>query len=196
MRGATPRGGPSVLNRGDGALDSVVRETRARPAHADEAPPPLPAFELTAAERKLAELLAYSLLLQEGAGRVVPLLVDPASIALMGRVREAGGVIFERGASLVDDAARRSAVRDLASESHNQARSTMQSFLPAGFAVVEGLDYLAMALAETIGHWSLLPHLDGATEAYGRVGEEVITLLRPHLTQVIDAASRFEVRLN
>lgn len=160
-------------------------------------PSPIDALraDVTQAEEKLAALIAYSLLIQDAAARVVTHLVDPRGVALLERVRETGRLVSGQTLGLADSLPHAATVRDLGTEVHKELRRTMESFLPAGFTGGEGLDYIAMVHAETIGHWSLLPHLAGSTPSFDTVADEVISQLRPQLTELVDAATHLGVQL-
>ena len=71
--------------------------------------------------------------------------------------------------------------------------AALNGFLRPGFSAIEGLDYIAMAKAEMIGHWVMLENLDPPPE-FRELAEWALPRLRRQLRQVANAAAGFERR--
>ena len=53
----------------------------------------------------------------------------------------------------------------MAHEAYEEGTPILNRFLHPGFSAIEGLDYIAMAQAETIGHWVMLQNMDSPPAA-------------------------------
>jgi len=182
-------GRPSVF-RGDSRID-LDRVVETMQDHSHEGRPD-PAT-VSPAERKLAEIIAYSRLSAEAGERTSSLLIASSAIELLDEVREETEQIKGRSIRLADSLPNHEEIRELGYAIHEEGVAALNGFLRPGFSAIEGLDYIAMAKAEMIGHWVMLENLDPPPE-FRELAEWALPRLRRQLRQVANAAAGFERR--
>ncbi|MGK2931204.1 MAG: hypothetical protein ACSLFD_00245 [Solirubrobacterales bacterium] len=182
-------GRPSVFRGGSrNDLDLVVETMQDHPRDGRPDPAGVPP-----AERKLAEIIAFSRLAADAAERTSALLVASPTLELLDEVREETEQIKGRCIRLADSLEGRERIRELSYAAYEDGTGTLNGFLRPGFSAIEGLDYIAMAKAEMIGHWVMLENLDSAPE-FKELARWALPRLRQQLQNVAGAAAGFDRR--
>lgn len=140
-------------------------------------------------EQRLGELIGDSLVLQEAAERVGARAVVPGTVALLKEIRDTERELFTDGRAHAEGFERRQRIRLVVAEYLDHRVRFMDSCLEPHFTVGEGLDFIAMCMAEALGRWGVLARLAGNHEPLAELAEDAQVTLRPQLAAVVKAAS-------
>lgn len=138
-------------------------------------------------ERRLGELVGDSLVLQEAAERVAGHTIVPATSDLLREIRAAQRRLFADPRIRAEKRESLQVIRAATVEYLDHRVAFMDSCLDPGFTIEEGLDFIAMSLAEALGRWGVLERLTGDDTPLARLAREARELLQPQLASVLVA---------
>jgi hypothetical protein len=117
--------------------------------------------ELTVLEEKLAEVLGLAMAAQETTRKVEKLTEDDDLSHTLERMREEAEQTEERCTELAGDLdGKKTAVLDKAGETKGEATEMMSTYLGDDADALDGFEFLTMAEAAEVGHWSVLRKLN------------------------------------
>jgi hypothetical protein len=116
--------------------------------------------ELTVLEEKLAEVIGLAMAAQGATEKVEKLTDDEELAAKLEQMREEARETEERGTEYADDLeGKKTAVLDKARETKTEATEMMSTYLGEDADDLDGFEFLTMAEAGEVGHWSILGKL-------------------------------------
>ena len=117
--------------------------------------------ELTVLEEKLAEVIGLAMAAQGATEKVEALTEDEELTQQLERMREEARETEERGTRYVEDLdGKKTAVLDKARETKAEATEMMSTYLGDDADDLDGFEFLTMAEAGEVGHWSVLGKLN------------------------------------
>ena len=117
--------------------------------------------ELTVLEEKLAEVIGLAMAAQGATEKVESLTEDEELTQQLERMREEARETEERGTRFVEDLdGKKTAVLDKARETKAEATEMMSTYLGDDADDLDGFEFLTMAEAGEVGHWSVLAKLN------------------------------------
>lgn len=185
----------SPAGASESLTERVRRELRASRRHdlaRMNAPEELPEDRRDAGallEQRLGELIGDSLILQEAAERVGDRAVVPGTVALLKEIRDTERDLFTDGRAHAEGFVRRQRIRLVVAEYLDHRVRFMDSCLQPHFTIGEGLDFIAMCMAEALGRWGVLARLAGNDEPLAELAEDAEKTLRPQLAAVVKVAA-------
>ena len=150
--------------------------------------------ELTNLESKLGEVVGLAMAAQEAGQKVAKLAQDDGNEKLVGtleRMRGEAKETEERGTEVAGTFdGKKTAILDEAREVKQKAQEMMKTYLDQASDSLDGFEFLTMAEAGEVGHWSVLGVLGekaGRTEV-----EELVQWAKPiqerHFQQVLEGS--------
>ena len=120
--------------------------------------------ELTVLEEKLAEVIGLAMAAQGATEKVESLTEDEELTQQLERMREEARETEERGTRFAEDLdGKKTAVLDKARETKAEATEMMSTYLGDDADDLDGFEFLTMAEAGEVGHWSVLGKLNEQT---------------------------------
>jgi hypothetical protein len=117
--------------------------------------------ELTVLEEKLAEVIGLAMAAQGATEKVESLTEDEDLTQQLERMREEARETEERGTRYAEDLdGKKTAVLDKARETKAEATEMMSTYLGDDADDLDGFEFLTMAEAGEVGHWSVLGKLN------------------------------------
>jgi hypothetical protein len=117
--------------------------------------------ELTVLEEKLAEVIGLAMAAQGATEKVESLTEDEELTQQLERMREEARETEERGTRFAEDLdGKKTAVLDKARETKAEATEMMSTYLGDDADDLDGFEFLTMAEAGEVGHWSVLGKLN------------------------------------
>jgi hypothetical protein len=117
--------------------------------------------ELTVLEEKLAEVIGLAMAAQGATEKVESLTEDEELSQQLERMREEARETEERGTRFAEDLdGKKTAVLDKARETKAEATEMMSTYLGDDADDLDGFEFLTMAEAGEVGHWSVLAKLN------------------------------------
>jgi hypothetical protein len=117
--------------------------------------------ELTVLEEKLAEVIGLAMAAQGATEKVEALTEDEELTQQLERMREEARETEERGTRYAEDLdGKKTAVLDKARETKAEATEMMSTYLGDDADDLDGFEFLTMAEAGEVGHWSVLGKLN------------------------------------
>src|SRR5215208_8440781 len=117
--------------------------------------------ELTVLEEKLAEVFGFAIAEQGATEKVESLTDDEDLTQQLERMREEARETEERGTRYAEDLdGKKTAVLDKARETKAEATEMMSTYLGDDADDLDGFEFLTMAEAGEVGHWSVLAKLN------------------------------------
>jgi hypothetical protein len=117
--------------------------------------------ELTVLEEKLAEVIGLAMAAQGATEKVESLTEDKELAQQLERMREEARETEERGTRYAEDLdGKKTAVLDKARETKAEANEMMSTYLGDDADDLDGFEFLTMAEAGEVGHWSVLGKLN------------------------------------
>jgi hypothetical protein len=111
-------------------------------------------------EEKLAELIGLAMAAQGATEKVEKLTDDDELTQQLQRMRDEARETEERGTSVADDIdGKKTAILDKARETKSEATEMMSTYLGDDSDDLDGFEFLTMAEAGEVGHWSILGKL-------------------------------------
>jgi hypothetical protein len=117
--------------------------------------------ELTVLEEKLAEVIGLAMAAQGATEKVGGLTDDGELDEKLKRMQDEARETEERGTALADELdGKKTAVLDKARETKAEATEMMSTYLGDDADALDGFEFLTMAEAGDVGHWSVLRALN------------------------------------
>jgi hypothetical protein len=117
--------------------------------------------ELTVMEEKLAEVIGLAMAAQAATEKVEGLTDDEELASQLSRMRDEARETEERGTQYAEDLdGKKTAVLDKARETKGEATEMMSTYLGDDADDLDGFEFLTMAEAGEVGHWSVLGKLN------------------------------------
>jgi hypothetical protein len=117
--------------------------------------------ELTVLEEKLAEVIGLAMAAQGATEKIEALTEDEELTQQLERMREEARETEERGTRYAEDLdGKKTAVLDKARETKAEATEMMSTYLGDDADDLDGFEFLTMAEAGEVGHWSVLGKLN------------------------------------
>ena len=117
--------------------------------------------ELTVMEEKLAEVIGLAMAAQGATEEIGGLTGDGELAEKLERMNEEARETEERGTQLAGDLdGKKTAVLDKARETKGEATEMMSTYLGDDADALDGFEFLTMAEAGEVGHWSVLRKLN------------------------------------
>ncbi len=116
--------------------------------------------ELTNLESKLGEVVGLAMAAQEAGQKVAKLAKEDGNEELVGtleRMREQAKETEERGTQVASSfEGKKTAILEEAREVKGKAQEMMKTYLDEASDALDGFEFLTMAEASEVGHWSVL----------------------------------------
>jgi hypothetical protein len=117
--------------------------------------------ELTVMEEKLAEVIGLAMAAQGATEKVDGLTEDGDLSEKLRTMNEEARETEKRGTELADQLdGKKTAVLDKARETKGEATDMMSTYLGSDADALDGFEFLTMAEAGEVGHWSVLGKLN------------------------------------
>jgi hypothetical protein len=117
--------------------------------------------ELTVLEEKLAEVIGLAMAAQGASEKVGSLTEDRELAEKLERMREEARETEQRATELAGELdGKKTAVLDKARETKGEATEMMSTYLGDDADALDGFEFLTMAEAGELGHWSVLRTLN------------------------------------
>jgi hypothetical protein len=117
--------------------------------------------ELTVLEEKLAEVIGLAMAAQGATEKIAGMTDDGELSDKLERMREEARETEERGTQVADELdGKKTAVLDKARETKGEATEMMSTYLGDDADALDGFEFLTMAEAGEVGHWSVLRTLN------------------------------------
>ena len=117
--------------------------------------------DLTVLEEKLAEVLGLAMAAQGATDKIKGLTDDDGLAQTLDRMREEAAQTEERCTGLAEELnGKKTAVLEKARETKGEATEMMDTYLGDDADALDGFEFLTMAEAAEVGHWSVLRKLN------------------------------------
>jgi hypothetical protein len=117
--------------------------------------------ELTVLEEKLAEVIGLAMAAQGATEKVLGLTDDSELADKLEKMNGEARETEKRGTEVADGLdGKKTAVLDKARETKGEATDMMSTYLGADAEALDGFEFLTMAEAGEVGHWSVLKKLN------------------------------------
>jgi len=117
--------------------------------------------ELTVLEEKLAEVIGLAMAAQGATEKIGGLTDDGELSEKLERMNEEAHETEQRGTQMADQLdGKKTAVLDKARETKSEATEMMSTYLGDDADALDGFEFLTMAEAGEVGHWSVLRKLN------------------------------------
>ena len=117
--------------------------------------------ELTVLEEKLAEVLGLAMAAQDSTRKVEGLTEDESLAKTLARMRDEAEQTEERCTAIAEELdGKKTAVLEKARETKGEASDMMKTYLGDDADALDGFEFLTMAEAAEVGHWSVLRKLN------------------------------------
>jgi hypothetical protein len=117
--------------------------------------------ELTVLEEKLAEVIGLAMAAQGATEKIGGLTEDGELAEKLDQMKEEARETEQRGTALADELdGKKTAVLDKARETKGEATEMMSTYLGDDADALDGFEFLTMAEAGEVGHWSVLRKLN------------------------------------
>jgi hypothetical protein len=117
--------------------------------------------ELTVLEEKLGEVIGLAMAAQDATEKVERLTDDEELANQLERMRDEARETEEKGTQYAEDLdGKKTAVLDKARETKGEATEMMSTYLGDDADDLDGFEFLTMAEAGEVGHWSVLGKLN------------------------------------
>jgi len=149
--------------------------------------------ELTTLESKLGEVVGLAMAAQEATEKVMklPELEDDLAQKLQ-RMNEEAAEAERRGTELAGNfEGKKTAILEEARETKGKAKEMLQTYLDDEADALDGFEFLTMAEAGEVGHWSVLETLNQRARDAG-IGKYVdwgLPIQQRHLAEVTQATT-------
>ena len=150
--------------------------------------------ELTNLESKLGEVVGLAMAAQEAGQKVAKLAKDDGNDELVGtleRMREEAKETEERGTEVASSFdGKKTAILDEAREVKQKAQEMMKTYLDQASDSLDGFEFLTMAEAAEVGHWSVLRTLNqkAGHDELAELIEWALPIQQRHLRDVLDGS--------
>ena len=143
--------------------------------------------ELTVLEDKLGEVIGLAMAAQSATDKVGGLTDDEELARQLEQMQEDARETEERGTRFAGDLeGKKTAVLDKARETKGEATEMMSTYLGSDADSLDGFEFLTMAEAAEVGHWSVLRKLNerARDERLEELIEWALPIQQSHFEQV------------
>jgi hypothetical protein len=147
--------------------------------------------ELTVLEEKLAEVLGLAMAAQGATRKIESLTEDESLTQTLARMREEAEQTEERCTALAEDLdGKKTAVLEKARETKGEATEMMDTYLGDDSDGLDGFEFLTMAEAAEVGHWSVLRKLNeqASQQGLGELIEWALPIQERHFKEALDGS--------
>jgi hypothetical protein len=147
--------------------------------------------ELTVLEEKLGEVLGLAQAAQGATDKVRGMTDDESLAATLERMRGEAEQTEERCTAVADGIeGKKTAVLEKAQETKNEATEMMRTYLGEDADALDGFEFLTMAEAAEVGHWSVLRKLNeqAGQEKLAEVIDWALPIQEQHFKQALDGS--------
>jgi hypothetical protein len=147
--------------------------------------------ELTVLEEKLGEVLGLAMAAQDATSKVEKLTEDESLAQTLQRQRDEAEQTEQRCTTLVERLdGKKTAVLDKARETKGEATEMMKTYLGEDSDALDGFEFLTMAEAAEVGHWSVLRKLNerASQEGLGELIAWALPIQERHFKEALDGS--------
>jgi hypothetical protein len=147
--------------------------------------------ELTVLEEKLGEVLGLAMAAQDATSKVEKLTEDESLAQTLQRQRDEAEQTEERCTTLAEGLdGKKTAVLDKARETKGEATEMMKTYLGEDSDALDGFEFLTMAEAAEVGHWSVLRKLNerASQEGLGELIAWALPIQERHFKEALDGS--------
>jgi hypothetical protein len=147
--------------------------------------------ELTVLEEKLAEVLGLAMAAQDTTRKVEGLTEDESLAQTLERMRDEAEQTEERCTALADNLdGKKTAVLDKARETKGEATEMMKTYLGDDADGLDGFEFLTMAEAAEVGHWSVLRKLNerASQQGLGELIDWALPIQERHFKEALNGS--------
>jgi len=151
--------------------------------------------ELTNLEEKLAEVTGLAMAAEAAGGKVTKLTEkqDPDLVQTLQRMAQEAAETAERCQDVASSfSGKKTAILDEAREVKQKASEMMSTYLDKDADALDGFEFLTMAEAGEVGHWSVLQTLNqsAGNERVRELVEWALPIQERHLQDVLQGSRR------
>ena len=149
--------------------------------------------ELTKLESKLAEVLGLAMAAQGATDKVRGMLEDDESehAQTLERMKQEAEETEERCVSLADGLdGKKTAILESARETKGEATEMMETYLEGEDEALDGFEFLTMAEAGEVGHWSIVQTMSekAGDDRFHELAEWAVPIQQRHFDQALQAS--------
>ncbi|MBN1528844.1 MAG: hypothetical protein JW895_07265 [Thermoleophilaceae bacterium] len=149
--------------------------------------------ELTKLESKLAEVLGLSMAAQGATDKVRGMLDDDEAehAETLERMKQEAAETEERCVGLADDLdGKKTAILESARETKGEATEMMETYLEGEDEALDGFEFLTMAEAGEVGHWSIVQAMSekAGDTRFRELAEWALPIQRRHFDQALETS--------
>ena len=134
--------------------------------------------EITTLEEKLAEVTGLAKAAQEATEKVESMTDDDELVSQLEKMREEAAETERRCTDLADSRdGKKTAILEKAQETKNEAAEMMSTYLGEGSDDLDGFEFLTMAEAGEVGHWSIVGKMNERARVPGL--QELVDWMTP-----------------
>jgi hypothetical protein len=147
--------------------------------------------ELTVIEEKLAEVLGLAMAAKTATDKVSSLTKDAALQSTLERMHAEAGETEERCTDMAGELdGKKTAILEKARETKAEAAEMMKTYLGEDAEALDGFEFLTMAEAGEVGHWSVLGKLNerAARDDVRQLVDWALPIQQRHFQAVLDGS--------
>ena len=149
--------------------------------------------ELTTLEAKLAEVVGLAMAAQGATDKVKKLVAeeDPELARTLERMHEEAAETEERATEVAEGFdGKKTAILEKARETKKEATEMMDTYLGDDADALDGFEFLTMAEAAEVGHWSVLGKLNerASQQGLGELVEWALPIQKRHFKEALDGS--------
>jgi len=149
--------------------------------------------ELTTLDEKIGEVLGLAMAAQGATEKVKRLVDDDALAAELQRTHDEAAEIEERCTGLLEELdGKKTAVLEKARETKKEAVEMMETYLGEDADGLDGFEFLTMAEAGELGHWSVVAKLNerAGNATLQEIADWALPLQEEHLRRALGGSLR------
>ena len=147
--------------------------------------------ELTTLDEKIAEVLGLAMAAQGATDKIMKLVDDEELAAELKKMHDEAAQVEERCTALADTFnGKKTAILEKARETKQEAVEMMTTYLGEDPDGLDGFEFLTMAEAGEVGHWSVVAKMNEKARDPGiqEVADWALPLQEKHLRKVLEGS--------
>ncbi len=147
--------------------------------------------ELTMLEDKIGEVMGLAMAAQDATEKVARLVEDESLVQDLERTRDEAAQLEERCTSLVEGLdGKKTAITEKARETKSEVVEMMRTYLGEDAEALDGFEFLTMAEAGEVGHWSIVATMNEKAQLPGlqEIVETALPLEREHFDRALQGS--------
>src|SRR3954447_8655813 len=148
--------------------------------------------ELTNLETKLGEVTGLAMAAQVATGKVIKLAADQADlVATLERMNQEAAETEKRCVEIVGSfEGKKTAILDEARDVKSKGAEMLKTYLDQDADALDGLEFLTMAEAAEVGHWSVLEQMNrrAGHQALAQLTAWALPIQERHFKTVLDGS--------